>query len=171
MDRYSLRAWEISDCDSLAENANNINVWNNVRDYFPHPYAVNDARIFITKTLEKDSIEDFAIIINGKAVGGIGFIPLNDVERLSAEIGYWLGETYWNNGIMTSVLKDTVNYIFENTEIIRVFAAIFEHNTPSMKVLEKAGFQKIGILHKAAIKNNKIIDMHYYELVKKTCIT
>jgi len=164
--KYTLRGWQLSDAESLTKNANNINVWNNVRDYFPHPYSEEDAVTFINYASGKDIIEDFAIVIDGKAVGGAGFVPKTDVERISAEIGYWLGEPYWSKGIMTDVVKDIVDYVFTNTEIIRLFAPIFEYNHASMRVLEKAGFKKLTVLSNAAIKNGKIIDMHYFELIK-----
>ncbi len=88
------------------------------------------------------------------------------MERLNAEIGYWLGESYWNHGIMTETVKTAVNHIFQNTEIIRLFATVFEYNIASMKVLEKTEFKKLAIFNQAAIKNDAIIDLHYYELLK-----
>lgn len=164
---YSLRKWELSDIESLSQNANDIEIWNNVRDGFPHPYTTDDAKAFISSTTRKKRIEDFSIIVDNKAVGGIGFVPLTDVERLSAEIGYWIGRPYWNKGIVSSALNNVIEYIFKNTEIIRLFASTYEFNIASAKVLEKAEFRKVGILRKAAIKNDKIIDMYYYELLKE----
>ena len=163
--QYTLRTWQTDDIPSLAENANNINIWNNLRDYFPYPYTQKDAEEFITSVSQKSRTQDFAIEINNKTVGGIGFVPQRDVERLSAEIGYWLSEKHWHKGIMHNAVKDAVEYIFANTEIIRLFAAVFDFNKASMRVLEKVGFQKLTILSKAAIKNGRLIDMHYYELL------
>jgi len=65
-------------------------------------------------------------------------------------------------------MKCFVAYIFNNTEFIRLFAPIFEFNKASMRVLEKAGFTQIAILNKAAIKNEKIINLHYFELLKES---
>lgn len=165
-DRFVLRPWNIGDSKSLVKYANNINVWNNVRDYFPHPYNENDAKTFIDLVSGKPFIQEMAIEINNEAVGGLGFIPMTDVERLNAEIGYWVGEPFWNKGIVTEAVAAFIDYIFLNTDIIRLYATIFEFNIASMKVLEKNGFSKIGILKRAAIKNGKIIDLHYYELLK-----
>lgn len=165
-EKYTLRQLSINDADSITMHANNINIWNNVRDYFPHPYARQNAIDFITFVNQKENVEDFAIAIDGNVVGMAGIVPQTDVERVSAEIGYWLGEDYWNKGLMTNVVIDIVDYVFNNTPIIRLFAPVFEYNTASMRVLGKAGFKKIAILKNAAIKNNKVIDMHYHELVK-----
>ncbi len=165
--KYTLRPLQNEDAESLAKNANNINIWNNVRDYFPNPYTLQDAYNFIEYTRQKEQLENLTIAINGKAAGMVGFIPGSDVERLNAEIGYWLGEEHWGKGIMSAVVKDIIGYIFGNTPFIRLYAPVFEFNFASMKVLENNGFNKIAILTNAGIKNNKIIDLHYYELLKQ----
>lgn len=165
---YQLRAWTQEDVPSLTLHINNINIWNNTRDGLPHPYTEEDAKTFIKMNIEHEGPEEnFAIDINGKAVGGVGFVMGNDVERISAEIGYWLGEKYWGQGIMASVVKDAVEYAFENLPVSRIFAGVFEYNIPSMRVLEKAGFTKEAILKKAVIKNGKVLDFHYYALLKE----
>jgi len=166
-EKYTIRQLEITDAPFMAKNANNINIWNNVRDYFPYPYSEQDALDFIRFTRNKKEIEDFVIIVDRQAVGMVGYVPGRDIERLNAEIGYWIGEDYWSKGIMSAVLKDVINYIFENTQFIRLFAPVFEYNHASMWVLQKNGFNKIAILKNAGIKNNKIIDLHYHELLKQ----
>ena len=165
---FLLRKWQLSDIKSLAENANNINIWNNVRDYFPHPYTEKDAQDFIQMVLNKpEPLTDFAIEIEGEAVGGIGIVPQTDVHAITTEIGYWLGEKYWNQGIMSSAVKQMVKYTFENFPVTKIFAPVFEFNIASMRVLEKAGFVREAILKKSAIKNGKTIDLHYYGLIKE----
>lgn len=163
---YAIRPWKMTDSRRLAENANNINIWKNVRDQFPHPYTENDAKAFIRMAQSKKNVEDFAVIVNDEAVGGIGYIQGNDIERLNAEIGYWIGERYWGKGIISDALKDVIAYIFTYTDIIRLFTSVLEHNIASTKVLEKNGFRRIGTQTKAAIKNGQIIDMYSYELIK-----
>ena len=165
---FILREWKLSDKESLAENANNINIWNNVRDYFPFPYTVDDGEEFIKMVLNKPKPSvDFAIEIEGKAVGGIGIVLKSDVERISAELGYWLGEKYWNKGIMTNVIKEIVDYTFSNFPVKKLYATVFDFNKASQKVLEKVGFEKEAILKQSAIKNEMIIDLHYYGLIRK----
>lgn len=163
---YALRRWRPTDARHLAKHANNINIWNNVRDYFPYPYTEKDAKAYLSMVLKEKVPTNFAIIVNNEAVGGVGYIPGRDVERFSAEIGYWLGEEHWGKGIMGRALNDAIKYIFTHTEIIRLFTCVFEYNTASMKVLEKNGFRKVGIMKNAAVKNGRIIDMHSFELIK-----
>jgi RimJ/RimL family protein N-acetyltransferase len=164
---FELREWNLSDATSLAENANNINIWNNVRDYFPYPYSEEDGKQFIEMVSNKPKpAVDFAIVVDGKAVGGIGIVLQNDVERIGAEIGYWLGEKYWGKGIMTKAVGEMIEYAFLNFPLQKIYAPIFDFNIASQKVLQKAGFEREAILKQAAIKNGKVIDLHYYNLLK-----
>ncbi|MDR0505501.1 MAG: GNAT family N-acetyltransferase [Dysgonamonadaceae bacterium] len=164
---FTLREWQPSDATSLAENANNINVWNNVRDYFPHPYCEKDGDTFILAVLRGEMGIQRAIVVDNKAVGGIGAFPKTDVERITAEIGYWLGEEYWNKGIVTQAVREFTEYIFLNLpEILKICAPVFDFNLASQRVLQKAGFESEAILKQAAIKNGKIIDLYYYSLLK-----
>ena len=166
---YELREWRISDVASLAENADNIHIWNNVRDYFPHPYSEEDGKRFIEMVSVKPKpAVDFAIVVDEKAVGGIGIVPQKDVERISAEMGFWLGEKYWNRGIMTEAVKQMAGYVFTNFPLRKIFTLIYDFNIASQKALQKAGFELEAILKHAAIKNGKIIDLHYYSLINRT---
>lgn len=164
---FLLREWRLEDAVSLARNISNMNIWNNVRDGLPYPYTERNAGEYLRVVNEKPYVQDFAIVIDHEAVGGIGFIPLCDVERYSAELGYWLGEDYWNRGIMSEAIRLVVEYVFRETDIIRLFASVYEYNPASMKVLEKAGFTKQAVLRDAAVKNGKVIDMHYFDIVKE----
>ena len=151
---YTLRTWQTEDAASLAQYLNNKNIWNNCRDGLPYPYSQEDANVFLAMVQAKENIHDFCIEVNG------------EVERFSAEVGYWIGEPFWNQGIVTDALKKAINYYFEHTDKIRVFAVVFEHNSPSMRVLEKVGFTKVGIMQKAIFKNDNFMNAHYYELIK-----
>ena len=165
---FELREWQLSDVASLAENANNINIWNNVRDYFPHPYSEKDGKEYIEMVLSQPKPATIlAIDVEGKAVGSIGIILQTDVERISAEIGYWLGEKYWNKGIVTEAIKQMLTYAFANFPLQKIYAPIFDFNIASQKILQKAGFEREAILKQGAIKNGKIIDLHYYSFIKK----
>ena len=162
---FILRKWQSGDEQSLAENANNYQVWKNLKDIFPHPYTITDAYEWVN--IASDSAENFAIAVENKAVGGIGILLKEDIYRKNAEIGYWLGEPYWGNKIISTAIVDIVNYTFANYDIHRIYAGVFEYNIPSMRVLEKAGFEKEAVLKKSLFKEGKLYDEHIYAKYRK----
>ena len=165
---FELREWRLSDAASLAENANNINIWNNLRDGLPHPYSEEDGKQFIEMALAQPKPATLlTIAVDGQAVGSIGIVLRTDVERISAELGYFIGEKYWNKGIMTEIVKQMVSYAFANFPYLhKIYATPFDFNTASHRVLEKAGFAREAILKQAAIKNGQVVDLHYYSIFK-----
>lgn len=164
---YTLRTWRREDAPSLAGQLNNKKIWDNCRDSLPYPYTLENARAFIDSIQRKEGIHDFCIEVDGQAVGNIGFIPESDVQRFNAEMGYLIGEPYWNRGIVTDAIKEAVKYYFDHTDKVRLFAFVFDGNIPSMRVLEKAGFTKIGVMKKAVFKNERFLDVHSYEKIKE----
>jgi len=164
-----LRQWKFEDAQDLAFVMNNKNVQDNLRDGIPFPYTENDAEEYIKAALEdaSDRRYAFAITYHGKAVGSIGVYRLSNVHRLTAEIGYYIGEPYWGKGIGTEAIRQIVDFTFSDTDIVRVFAEPYAHNAASCRILEKAGFQLEGILRSNAIKNGQILDMKMYAIVKE----
>lgn len=164
-----LRGWKIEDKSELAENLNNMNIMNNLRDGLPYPYTEDDAENFIRTMLsaDKDKTFAFAIMLNDKVIGSIGVFRQENIHYRTAEMGYYIGEKYWGNGYMTEAVKLACEFVFENTDIIRIFAEPFSFNSASCRVLEKAGFTCEGILRSNAYKNENIVDMKMYALVKQ----
>lgn len=164
----AIRKWKIDDASDLAEMLNNKNILNNLRDGLPYPYTKKDAEEYITSMLLADSTKTFAfaITVDDKAVGSIGVFRCDNIHYRTAEMGYYVGEPYWGNGIGTNAVKQTCKYIFENTDIIRIFAEPFAYNAASCRILEKAGFQYEGLLRSNAVKNGRILDMKMYSLVR-----
>lgn len=164
-----IRKWKIEDAEELKNAINNEKILYNLRDGIPYPYTIENAQEFITQTLNapKDSQYSWAILVDNKVIGSVGVFRKDNIHYQTAEIGYYIAEEYWGNGIMTKVIKKVCNYIFNETDIIRIFAEPFAYNIPSCKVLEKAGFELEGILRNNAIKNNKIIDMKMYSIIKR----
>jgi ribosomal-protein-alanine N-acetyltransferase len=155
-----LRPWQKEDAQQLASIANNKNVWNNVLDSFPSPYTVMDALQWINRESTATPITKFAIQHQGKLAGGIGMIPLEDVYRCSIELGYFVGEPFWGKGIATKAIATMVDHIQKTQpQATRIFARVYEHNKASMKALEKNGFTLESVQQKAAIKNNKVMDI------------
>jgi len=107
----------------------------------------------------------FAIVVDGEAVGGAGFSPGGDVERFSAEVGYWLGEPFWSRGITTEAVRLLSAYAFDTCRMLRLFAVPFADNGPSIRVLEKAGYAREGILQSSAVKAGIVRDQALYALV------
>jgi [ribosomal protein S5]-alanine N-acetyltransferase len=162
-----LRPWRASDEASLVENANNRAVWLNLRDRFPYPYTSANAREWFSIVANESPIQHLAIEVAGQAVGGIGIELGSDVERCSAEIGYWLGERHWGRGIMSAAVVGMTDYVFEHfptTE--RIFAVPYARNGASYRVLEKAGFELEGRLRSSAIKDGKVLDQFMYACVR-----
>ncbi len=161
----TVRSYKIDDAESLAINANNIAIWKNLRDGFPHPYTLENGRGYIDHTLSLQPETNFAICVDDKAVGGIGFVLHTDVERIGAEIGYWLGEPYWGRGIVSEALAAVTQYAIQTHGLYRVFAVPFAHNKGSIRVLEKAGFVLEGRMRKSAIKDGEVLDQLLYAYV------
>jgi RimJ/RimL family protein N-acetyltransferase len=112
---------------------------------------------------------DLAIEYGGEAVGGIGFTLGSDVERHSAEVGYWLGEGFWGRGIATAALHEATRWAIATFNLFRVFAVPFSDNLGSIRVLEKAGFVREGVMRCAAVKDGQIKDQALYAFVTPPC--
>ena len=163
---YMIRSWEMDDAPAIVKYANNKKIWRNLRDAFPHPYTLSDAEDFLVKVKAHDPECVFAISNKSEAIGGIGMVIGEDVHRYSAELGYWLAEPFWNQGIMTQAVKRTVEYAFANLNLYRIYAEPFEGNDASVRVLEKAGFQYEGRLRTSVYKNEKLLDQLLYAKIK-----
>jgi ribosomal-protein-alanine N-acetyltransferase len=160
--RCSVRPWRLADADSLVRHANNLNVAKQLRDRFPHPYNRANALTFLKFATQDQDPTNLAIEVHGEAVGGIGYVPGSDIERYSAEIGYWLGEAYWGRGIVTEALSLVTDDVFRRRNLLRLFALPFADNLASTRVLEKAGYIREGILRGSAVKFGKPRDQAIY---------
>lgn len=164
-ERVTLRPWRSDDAPSLARHANNRNVARQLRDRFPHPYTIADARQFIQMASGARPTTMFAMVVDDEAVGGIGFFPGADVERFSAEIGYWLAEPYWGRGITAEAITLVSRYAFEMCNMLRLFALPFADNQQSIRVLEKAGYTREAVLRASSVKYGQVRDQALYSLV------
>ncbi|HEY7992918.1 MAG TPA: GNAT family N-acetyltransferase [Candidatus Eremiobacteraceae bacterium] len=166
LERCTLREWRRSDEGSLVKHANNKNVSRNLSDIFPHPYTVDDARAWLGKHDGVDPQRDFAIVIDGNPVGGIGVYLGKDIFYRSAELGYWLGEEYWGRGIVTDAVRAVTKYAFETFDLMHIFAGTFERNAGSRRVLEKAGFELEGRLRMHATKDGETMNDLVFGIVR-----
>lgn len=164
-----IRKWELADAGDLAVALSNKKVQDNLRDGLPYPYTEQDAKNFISEMLSADENETFAfaIAVDNIAIGSIGVFRQNNIHRQTAELGYYIAESYWGKGIVTEAVRQICEYVFSQSDIIRIYAEPFAYNIASCRALEKAGFQYEGTLRSNAVKNGKVIDMKMYSLLKE----
>ncbi len=166
-DGGTLRTWRNEDATALARHANNRKVWVNLRDRFPSPYTLEDADAWLRHCARTVPATDFAIDVEGEAVGGIGVVLRSDVERVDAEVGYWLGEACWGRGLMTEVVRTFAPWALQRFNLARLHAHVFASNHASARVLEKSGFTLEGRLRHSAYKDGRLIDQLLYALVRE----
>lgn len=121
-----------------------------------------DAKAWIQYTQSLYPRRHFAIATPDECIGGIGLEPQSDVERYSAEIGFWLGEAYWNRGIMTQAVQALTTFAFHEFGLIRLYAKVYEYNKASARVLEKCGYIHEATLQKAICKHHNMLDAYIY---------
>lgn len=165
---FVLRKWEEDDATSILRYANNKKVAATLRNVFPHPYTLEDAKAYIRACIAKrgDGQVTRAILVNGHAAGSIGVFFGTDIYEKSAELGYWLGEPFWGQGIMSEAVVRMCRYVFAKYDIERIFAEPFAGNVASRRVLEKAGFTLEGVLRNSVYKNGILQDSCIYALLR-----
>jgi RimJ/RimL family protein N-acetyltransferase len=166
LERCTIRPWRLDDAESIARHANNRKIWLGVRDLFPHPYRIQDAHEFLERAIREQPELKFCVDVEGAAVGGISVHPGQDVHRLSATVGYWLGEEFWGRGIMTETVRAVTDLCFDDFPFRRISAEVFSSNAASARVLEKAGFSFEGRLKNHVVKDGKLLDTLVYARTK-----
>jgi ribosomal-protein-alanine N-acetyltransferase len=161
-DAIVLRAPLLSDAGAIATHANDRKIWINLRDAMPHPYTLNDAEQWLGSMPDQDPVSMFAIDRDGEAIGAIGLVLGTDIERRSAELGYWIGSAFWGRGIATAAVRRICDYAFADLDLVRVFATPMTGNAPSKRVLEKAGFSLEGIMRSCYVKDDTIVNAALY---------
>jgi len=162
-----VRDWRPEDAEDLAGQANDRRVWAGLRDAFPHPYTVEDGRQFIAKAMAMSPVTYFAIEVSESLAGGIGYTLHSDVERVGAEVGYWLGVEFWGRGIATAALRVLTRYAFKtHPDLRRLFAVPYASNPGSARVLAKAGYRCEGTLRQSAIKDGQVLDQWMYAVLR-----
>ncbi|XCP86508.1 GNAT family protein [Roseburia hominis] len=164
-----IRKWKLTDASDLASALSNKHIQDNLRDGLPYPYTEKDGMDYISAMLSANENDTFAfaIIVDNKVIGSIGVFRQENIHRQTAELGYYIAEEYWGKGIMTEAVKQICDYVFKNSDIIRIYAEPFSYNRASCRVLEKAGFQYEGTLRSNAVKGGKVIDMKMYARIKE----
>ena len=166
-DNLKLREFRDSDKKQLAKLCNNKNIWDNIRDFIPFPYTEKNAAEFIQSCKGENPQATFVIEYKAKLIGCIGLVRQSDVYKLTAEIGYWIGEPYWGQGHTTKAVNLIVEYGFSQLGLIRIYTGVFDFNKASQRVLEKTGFTLECIFEKAICKNEVICNEYRYSKINK----
>ncbi len=166
---FELRKWKKEDATRLAILANNKNIAKNLRNTFPSPYTYEDAEWFVNDCIEKGDERQllYAIVVNDEVVGSIGIFLKEDVYEKSAELGYWLAEEYWGNGIVSKAAKIICKEAFKIYDIVRIYAEPFEYNAGSKRALEKAGFTYEGTMRNGVCKEGQIFSYCMYSILRE----
>jgi RimJ/RimL family protein N-acetyltransferase len=162
----TIRPWQRGDETALARHANSQEIWLNLRDQFPSPYTLDHAHAWVESACAENPPTHFAIVLD-EAVGGVGFALQGDIARVSAEIGYWLGTSHWNKGVMTAAVRAVTEYAFAQFSLTRVFAVPYATNVASHRVLEKVGYVREGVLRRSASKNGQVLDQVVYAMTDR----
>src|ERR1051326_1347890 len=161
-----IRPFRAQDAVSLQRYANNRNIWLTLRDAFPHPYRLEDANAFLSFLTEQKPVATFAIATAAEAIGSIGLRLGKDVHRKTAELGYWLAEPFWGRGIMSEAVAEFTRHAFDAFDLIRIYSELFENNSASARILEKAGYTCEGRLQANVIKDGKVLDSLLFARVR-----
>lgn len=157
---WQIRSFTSSDADALARHANNRNISRNLRDTFPFPYTIADAEEWIRYATGQSPETNFAIASSSEAIGGIGLRLQGDVHRLSAEVGYW------GRGAATAALAALTQFAFSRFGLVRLYGFVYEWNSASARVMEKAGYVCEGGLRKSVVKDGEVIDQFIFAMTR-----
>lgn len=162
----TIRPWRADDAPALSRALSDPAILCRLRDGIPFPYTESDALDYINAMLSanRNSTFAYAVDLDGTAVGSIGLFRQENIHRRTAELGYYLAQEHWGNGIMTAAVKLACEKAFADTDIVRIFAMPFANNFGSRRVLEKAGFNCEGIMKCNAFKDGKLLDTALYAL-------
>lgn len=166
-ERLILRPPREADISALTKYANNKKIADFTLN-IPHPYLEKDAFHFISKVLydnEAGKRSTFAITLknNPELIGCIG---LKIEQRFNhAEMGYWLGEPFWNNGYITEAIKAVLTHGFNHLHLHKIFAHHLKENAGSGKVMIKNGMKQEGVLQEHTYKNGKYQTLIVYGIL------
>lgn len=164
-----LRDWMLEDAPQLMRLADNPKVGRYLRDFFPSPYRLEDANHYIALCLaHRDAGQlNYAIEVDGLLAGSISVLGQSDIHRKSAEIGYWLGEPFWGQGVMPRAVERICQEAFARLDVVRIYAEVFAPNKASARVLEKSGFYLEAVLKNSLCKGERLYDGLIYARMRE----
>ncbi|MCH7736978.1 MAG: GNAT family N-acetyltransferase [Chloroflexi bacterium] len=168
-ERLLLRPLDLSDAPEIQRLAGDRDVASTTRD-IPHPYEDGAAETWINSCRGKTAAGElviFAITLqkDGSFLGAIG-LDL-DANRAEAELSYWVGKPFWNQGYATEAAKAVLRHGLVETGLDRVYAAHFSRNPASGRVMQKAGMLHEGFLKGHTEKWGKFEDLELYGVMRE----
>ena len=137
---------------------------------WPKHVNVEDTKKLVNmwvKEYQNDNIFNWIIELKNKCPIGSITVVRKDLDNRVCELGYNIGRNYWNNGYATESIKMVISYLFETQLFDTITAQCFEHNAASIKVLEKNGFKKEGILRNRYILNGNKVNVIELSLLRE----
>ncbi|MEG0194840.1 MAG: GNAT family protein [Stenotrophomonas sp.] len=163
---FLLRRWRSDDLESLLRHANDADVSRGLRDRFPYPYTREDGEAFLGGRVLAQGTLNLAIEIDGQACGSVGAQQGVAERGHMAELGYWLGQAYWGQGLMTRVVGLFAPWVMDELRLFRLQAGVVDFNLGSARVLEKNGFQEEGVDRCAIYKRGELHDLRRFARVR-----
>lgn len=161
-----LRPFTLTDADRVQQLAGEKEI-SDTTLLIPHPYPDGAAEEWISrhaKEFEEKNIYNFAVTVDDKVVGSIGFGV--NLQHNNCEVGYWIGKPYWGKGYASKALGLIIKFCFEELELNKVHAHYMKCNWSSGRVMEKNGMKQEGILRKHVMKNGAYHDIVTYGILK-----
>lgn len=155
---YSLRTYLYGDAIGIAKHGDNPNIAQYLRDSFPQPYTLDQARNYVRLVKEHENKTRCVIDYGGEAIGDIGFVVHHGVHRYTAEMGFWLSEEHWGKGIMSKALQVMTDKAFKEHDLQRIFADVQDGNLGSRTILEKCGYELEATFKSNIFKDGKFVD-------------
>ena len=169
--RLVLRAPHEDDIDALAHLANNANIATMV-SRMPHPYTVADAADFVRRTNAGTIGKCVYAITKAETGAFLGCCAVEPHEDgRTAELGYWLGEPYWNKGYATEAAQALVDMAFRTRDIAQLDARCRVMNVASRRVIQKCGFQYQGSGMIASLALGGMVPVEWSRLDRKTWLS
>jgi len=167
--RLLLRSFELSDAKAVQSLAGDRAIADATLN-IPHPYEDGMAEEWISShqlKFEAGELSNFAIVLrtSGELIGAVGLRITPRFDR--AELGYWIGTPYWNNGYCTEAGRTVLQYGFSVLKLNRIHASHLTRNPASGRVMQKLGMVHEGCARQHAKRWDRFEDLELYGILKE----
>ena len=168
--RLILRPFTLADAPVVTELAGDYAIADTTAS-IPHPYEEWMAVEWISThqpSSERGDMITFAIThrLKGYLIGAISLFHFERSHNL-AEMGYWVGKPYWNQGYCTEAAREVLRYGFETLKLNRIQARHLTRNPASGRVMEKAGMKFEGVLRQSLYRWGVFEDAAMYAILRE----